>query len=248
MHLEPFADGSSILHHLDPRAKIAAYLPLVFTVALLGDFGRLLAFGALSLAAIAVSGVDRRLLRDRLLVVNVFILLLWITLPFGSEGRRAFTLAGFDATVEGILLSLSITLKANTIFLFTIAFLGTSRVIALAHALSHLRAPRKLVYLFFFFYRYLDVVHEEYERLVRAARTRGFLPKTNMRTLRIYGYLVGMLFVRSYDRSQRVYQALLLRGFKNYLPMFSHFRLYGRDVVFLLSMGVFLLWVLVVWK
>jgi len=66
---------------------------------------------------------------------------------------------------------------------------------------------------------------------------RCFKPGTNMHTYRTYAYLVGMLIVRSYERSQRIYQAMLCRGFSGRFPVVSHFRLGKGDVVFGLSMA-----------
>ncbi len=114
----------------------------------------------------------------------------------------------------------------------TIAILGTSEVFSLAHALVHLKVPLKLVYLFFFFYRYISVMHEEYSRLKKALAVRAFKPKTNLHTYKTYAYLVGMLIVSSFDRSQRIYNAMLCRGFKGKFPIVSHFNLRRKDVVF----------------
>jgi cobalt/nickel transport system permease protein len=62
-------------------------------------------------------------------------------------------------------------------------------------------------------YRYIFVIEQEYQRLIRAAKIRGFRPKTDLHTYRTYAYIVGMLLVRAASRAQRVYQAMLCRGF-----------------------------------
>jgi cobalt/nickel transport system permease protein len=63
-------------------------------------------------------------------------------------------------------------------------------------------------------YRYIFVIEQEYKRLLRAAKIRGFQPGTNLNTYRTYSYVIGMLFVRSAARAERVHQAMLCRGFK----------------------------------
>ena len=80
-------------------------------------------------------------------------------------------------------------------------------------------------------------MHEEYSRLRNAVIIRCFKAGTNIHTYRTYAYLVGMLIVRSYERSQRIYQAMLCRGFKGRFPVISHFRLRKGDVVFGLLMA-----------
>ncbi|MEJ2183619.1 MAG: cobalt ECF transporter T component CbiQ [Nitrospirota bacterium] len=230
MHLEEFAQGHSPLHRLDPRVKVLAGLPPIAAAALASGL-RAPAVALLAGVGAALLGrLDARKLGVRLLAANVFILTLWVFLPFSHPGEAVFSLGPLAASREGLLYALSITLKANAAVLLTIALFGTSESLALAHALVHLRAPRKLVYLFFFFSRYLELVHEEYGRLRNAMRIRCFRPRTGAHTYRSYAYLVGMLLVRSAERARRLYGAMLLRGFRGHFPVIDHFHLHGRDL------------------
>jgi cobalt/nickel transport system permease protein len=76
-----------------------------------------------------------------------------------------------------------------------------------------LRLPDKLCHLLLFTYRYIYVFEQEFRRLVQAMKIRGFRPRTNLHTYRSYAYLAAMLLVRSFDRAERVFQAMLCRGF-----------------------------------
>lgn len=232
MHLEEFAEGNSFLHRLDPRVKFINIIPYITVVAFMqGLKGPILAL-FVSSTLIAMSKISLKKLIGRIAVVNSFILILWIFIPFSYPGETIFQIGPFSATSEGLLYTLSITLKANAIVLATIAILGTSEVFSLAHALIHLKIPNKLVQLFFFFYRYISVLHEEYTRLRNAMLVRCFRPKTNLHTYKTFAYLVGMLLVKSYDRSQRVYNAMLCRGFTGKFPIICHFELKKSDIFF----------------
>jgi cobalt/nickel transport system permease protein len=232
MHLEEFAEGNSFFHRLDPRVKFITSIPYIFVIAVMqGTNGPFLAL-LISLLMIAFSRISFKKLIGRLIVVNTFILVLWIFLPFSYPGDAVFYIGSLKATREGFLYTLSITLKANAIVLATISILGTSEVFSLAHALVHLKVPAKLVYLFFFFYRYISVLHEEYTRLRNAMLIRCFRPKTNMHTYKTYAYLIGMLIVKSYDRSQKIYNAMLCRGFTGKFPIVRHFELKRPDLFF----------------
>ncbi|MEW6675703.1 MAG: cobalt ECF transporter T component CbiQ [Nitrospirota bacterium] len=238
MHLEEFAEGNSFFHRLDPRVKFITIMPYIFVIAIMqGTKGPLLAL-IVSLLMVSIARISVKKLIGRLIVVNTFIFLLWIFLPFSYPGDAVFHIGSLKATREGFLYVLSITLKANAIVLATTAILGTSEVFSLAHALVHLRVPDKLVHLFFFFYRYISVLHEEYERLKNAMTIRSFKAGTNMHTYRTYAYLVGMLIVRSYERSQRIYKAMLCRGFNGNFNIMSHFGLKKTDMVFCLLMSM----------
>ncbi|KJU87130.1 cobalt ABC transporter permease CbiQ [Candidatus Magnetobacterium bavaricum] len=236
MHLDVFAEGNSPLHRVDPRAKFLAFAPLVCIVAAAkGIHCPLYAlFVACALAVLA--RLDARVLLERMLIINAFIVPLWIFLPIGTQGCPIIVAGPIVVTSEGVSLALAITLKTNAITLITVAVLGTSEVLALTHALLHLRCPVKLVYLFFFCYRYIALMHEEYQRLCRAITIRAFRPKTNLHTYKTYAYVVGMLLVRSHERSQRIYQAMLCRGFTGKFPLLQHFYLKASDYLFLAIM------------
>ncbi len=236
MHLEEFAEGASLLHRLDPRVKFITLMAFILLTAVVKGLGLPLYALAVSTVLVAVARLPLRKLVNRLAVVNIFVLLLWIFIPFSYPGKELFSLGPLTVSQEGLLYVLSITMKTNAIVLATIAILGTSEIFSLAHALVHLRMPEKLVHLFFFFYRYISVLHEEYIKLKRAMTVRCFTPGTNMHTYRSFAYLVGMLLVRSYERSQRIYQAMLCRGFDGRFPLIRHFALTGKDIIFCILM------------
>jgi cobalt/nickel transport system permease protein len=232
MHLEEFAEGNTFLHKLDPRIKLLILMPYIFVIAIMhGQKGPFIGL-TFSVLLTVLAKLNMRRLLSRLIVVNVFVSLLWVFIPFSYSGEALFYIGSLKATREGILYALSITLKTNAIVLATIAILGTSGVFPLAHALVHLKVPNKFVHLFFFFYRYISVLHEEYTRLKNAMIIRSFSPGTNFHTYKSYAYLVGMLLVRGYERSQRIYNAMLCRGFAGKFPVINHFSLRKSDLVF----------------
>lgn len=232
MHLEEFAEGTSVFHRLDPRVKFITLIPYIIVVAIMQGIRYPALALLVSTIMIIITRINMRKLLNRLGVVNIFIVFLWLFLPFSHPGNEAFRIGPLTATREGFLFALSITLKANAIVLATIAVLGTSEVFSLTHALIHLKFPRKLVYLFFFFYRYISVLHDEYSKMRRAITIRAFQAKTNLHTYRTYAYLVGMLLVRSFDHSQRIYKAMLCRSFTGNFPIMSHFALKRSDIIF----------------
>ena len=109
-------------------------------------------------------------------------------------------------------------------------------------------APRnpitsKLTQILFFAVRYFDVIHKEYIRLRHAMKLRGFRPGFNRHTFTSYGYLVGMLLVRSLDRSERIFQAMKCRGFRNHFYTLASFQLTKNDVLFILLSSIVILFI-----
>jgi len=193
------------------------------------------------LASVCTARLPWGELLKRLLAVNLFMVLLWVLLPW----RVVATAPGWDFSLQydpaGLDLALRISLKGNAIMLVLLALVSTSPLNQVFHALAHWRTPDKLLQLFFFFYRYLHVMHREYHRLDWGMKVRGFHPGSNWRTYRTYAHLLGMLLVRSFDRSQRVYQAMLCRGFSGTYWVLDHFAWQRGDTIFLSAWGVMLL-------
>ena len=131
-----------------------------------------------------------------------------------------------------------ITLKTNAILLAVLALLASNPVNDILHALAHLKVPPKLVTMFLLFYRYLHVLHHEYLRLRQAVVVRCFQPGTNLHTYRTYGQLMGVLLLRSLDRSERVYHAMLCRGFSGTFWLLDHFAWRRADTAFCLAAGL----------
>jgi len=239
MDIEEFALGDSFIHRLDPRAKIVAALIFSVVVAVnrsIAASGLAVIFPLILIIAARIS-IYRVL--TRLAVVNGFILFLWLFLPFTFPGETIYSVGPFDIHREGVLYAVLITLKSNAIILAVIVFLGTSPVFSLVHALGHMGVPDKLVHLFFFCFRYIHVIHEEYHRLARAMKIRGFKPVTNAHTYRSYAYLVGMMLVRSFDRSGRILAAMKCRGFKGKFYVLHHYEMKNGDYLVALSSALF---------
>lgn len=230
------AGGDSWLHRLDPRGKLAVALGLTVVVALGQSWSAALAALGLGLAGLASARLPWRQVLRRMMAVNLFVLLLWVFLPWRLGWDAQGWQMGLDP--QGIHLALLISLKSNAIFTLLLALLGTSRVEHLFHALAHFHAPDKLVNLFLFFYRYLHVLRREQARLSWALKARGFAPGNNLHTWRTYAGLVGIILVRGYDRAERVYQAMLCRGFTGTLWLLEHFTWQRRDTVFCWGAGL----------
>ena len=210
---EPFASGNSALHHLNPTLRVVAATAYSFLVALAHGLPTLAAALVLSIILVCCARLNLKQVMQRLTVVVGFLLLIWAILPWTYNGEILYRFGPLAITRPGVRLCLEISLKSIAILLAMIALVSTMTTARLGHVLNHLRLPDKLVYLILITYRYIFVIEQEYQRLMRAARIRNFRPGTNLHTYRTYAWLLGMLFVRSAERAKRVHQAMVCRGF-----------------------------------
>ncbi|MEI8372187.1 MAG: energy-coupling factor transporter transmembrane component T [Planctomycetota bacterium] len=214
--LHPLPSGQSYLSPIDPRARIAAAVSFALVV------GVARSVPAMALAMVAAVGlvvVARISLSDlfrRLLPLEILLVVLMIVLPWPAYRH------------EGMMLAIVIVLKANAAVLAMTALIGTMDAVTLGHALAHFHVPQKLTQLLLFMVRYFDVLGREYVRLRAAMRVRCFRPAMNRHSYRMFGYLVGMLLVRSFDRSERVLAAMKCRGFRGHYYLLDHFAFVPR--------------------
>ena len=230
---ETFAEGSSLIHRLDPRGRIIITALFAVLVAVAESFPAALAGLALALGWLALAHLPVKKVFVKLLAVNGFIFFLWLVLPWTYPGDKIWQLGPLAATRQGIAVTALITLKSNAIIIGLMALIATVPVTTLGQAMQALKLPDKLCHLLLFTYRYIYVFEVEFQRLVQAMKIRGFQPRTNLHTYRSYAYLAGMLLVRSYDRAESVFQAMLCRGFHGVFYSLKTFSWQRRDGFFL---------------
>ena len=207
------APAAGLLDAVSPSARVGAAIAFaVATVALdrlpLLAAALLLAVVLAALARLPVASTARRIAG-----MDAFMLSVLAFLPFTVSGMPLFTVAGLSASAEGLRQAVAIVLTANAVVLAVLALIGTLEPVALGHALAVLKVPDKVVHLLSFTVRYIAVLKSEYQRMVLAMRARGFRPRGNRHTWNSFGWLFGMLLVRSFERSERIQAAMKCRGF-----------------------------------
>ncbi len=214
LHIE----GTTLLHRMPPHAKLVglfAYVLLVVSVprdataALVGLLG-------VSAAMLVSTRVPARLVLPRLAVEVPFALFACV-LPFVAVGPRV-QVGPFTVSQAGLSAATALLLKGTCGVLAAVAFAVTTRPRDLVRALQHLRVPDTLVTIAGFMVRYVDVVGDQMRRMRVARDSRGF----TARSLRAWPPLAastGALFIRSYERGERVHLAMVSRGWSGRMPV-----------------------------
>ena len=228
---QPFVRPSAI-QSLDPRVRMAAAALAALCISLLHDVPACCLGLALGLLLLAAARPPLLPLLRRLAVVNIFVAFLWCVTPITMPGREVFSWGPVSVSAEGLHLALLVSIKSNAIVCIFLALVASMNASTAGRALECLRCPRKLVFLFLFTARYVHVIAQQWQSLSVAARLRGFRPKSDMHTYRTLAALLGLLLVRSYERSLRVREAMLLRGFSGQFHSVAVFKARALDVLF----------------
>ncbi|MDR2075857.1 MAG: energy-coupling factor transporter transmembrane protein EcfT [Desulfovibrio sp.] len=200
---------------LSPAEKLAA--AAIFSVGISLLTHPLPALAA-CLAPLALSRAGRLpwpALLTRLLPVNFFFLFLWATLlPDFSSG-------GLALSSPGLRLAALITIKGNAVAAALLVLVGTTGLNASCRALLQFRLPEKLVTLLLLTSSQIAAMADTYASLSKAAKLRGFTPGVSPASWRTTAYLLGMLLLRSWQRSRRIATAMRLRGFSGRFPLLA---------------------------
>ncbi|SHN81353.1 cobalt/nickel transport system permease protein [Geodermatophilus obscurus] len=212
--------GDSPVHRLEPHLKLVAVLgfALVVVATPVHAAWSWPAYGgylALVLLAAAVAGVGpARLVRG--LAIEVPFVLFALLLPFVAQGPRV-EVAGIAVSQSGLVAAGGLLAKATLSVLAAVVLSASTEPRALLAGLERLRLPSLLVQILMFMIRYADVVGGELQRMRVARESRGFRGR-NLGALRVLGPAAGSLFIRSYERGERVHLAMLSRGYTGRMP------------------------------
>lgn len=219
---------------IDPRARLAAALTFLALLAMLHSAPALAAALAASVAVAIYARLPLLPTLRRLMAVEGFLVFLLVTLPLTIPGPALFSLFGLPVSAEGLRRAIVILVRVNAGVLMAAALLSTMGTMRLAAAMNGIGIPASLAHLFQLTVRYIAVFHEEYARLRRAMRSRGFRAGSNRHSWRSLGHLLGMLVLRSAERAERVAWAMRARGFTGRYPAFVQRPLDRIDRRFLL--------------
>ena len=243
MHIDAFdqyQETRSFVRRLDPRVKVVVTALFILSNALLPDAawaGFLIAFG-LIVGATTLARLDLWRVVKRSFVAIPFALAA-VTIAFAAPGPPlfGFTLGPWEltVTVSGATRFVSILLRSLLSVQMAILLTMTTPFPDLIHALRHLRLPHSLVAIISFMYRYLFVLSDEAMRLLRARSARS--ARLDNRSVggsvlwrtRVTGHMAGQLLIRSFERSDRVYNAMLARGYRGHLYTLNPHEMTGLD-------------------
>lgn len=215
-----YVAGTSPVHRLPPHLKLVAVLGFALVVVATPVHAgwapaAYLGFLVLLLAVARVAGVGPGRLARGLTVELPFVLFA-VLLVFVSRGPRTEVL-GLSVSQSGLAVGGGLLAKATLSVLAATLLAATTEPRALVQGMERLRLPTVLVQILMFMIRYADVVGGELRRMRIARESRGFRAR-HLGALRVLGPAAGSLFIRSYERGERVHLAMLSRGYTGRLP------------------------------
>jgi cobalt/nickel transport system permease protein len=229
----------SPLHHLAPEAKIVATFGFVVCIAVTSRYA-VWAFAIYAVVAaflISIARIPPRFVLARLSAIVPFVIFA-LFIPFVGTGETTEVL-GMDLSIEGLWATWNILAKGVLGATMSIILTSTTEVADILRGLGVLRVPSVFTAIMMFMVRYLELIADELGRMRIAMTARGYEPRW-LPQARPIATSAGALFVRSYERGERVHAAMLARGFTGVMPELERPRATPRQWAFVaLAVGFF---------
>jgi cobalt/nickel transport system permease protein len=209
--------GHSPIHRAPAHLKLVALVGFVLVVVATPKdwFAAYAVYLAVIVGVVAISRVPPTYILKRMVVELPFVVFA-LLLPFVAQGPRTEVL-GLSLSESGLLAAWGLLAKGTLGVLASLTLAATTEPQELLVGLERLRLPHLLVQIMGFMVRYLDVVTTEMQRMKVARESRGFTAR-NPRHWPVLARSAGALFIRSYERGERVHLAMLSRGYTGRMP------------------------------
>jgi cobalt/nickel transport system permease protein len=216
------------IHRLDPRTKVIVALAFIITIVSFPKYeiSGLIPFFLFPVVVFALGDIPVWIILKKTLLVSVFAVFIGLFNPL-LDTKVVFYFGGFPVT-GGWISFFSISLKFILTMSAVLLLISTTSFPGISCALGKLGVPTIFIAQLLFLYRYLFVLLEEMMRMARARDVRSFGREGH--GIRVFIHIIGTLFIRTMERAERIYHAMLSRGFSGNMPSIGIYRFAPSDV------------------
>ena len=230
--LDTYAHLDSRLHRWEPRTKLIGLLALIFAFAFVKSLWLLPPMLVVTAVIYYFSRLPFSFLRTRLKAPGIFLLGLLLSLIFLVGSTPLVSWGPISIRAEGVAQALLVAVRFVCIITLSIILFGTATFVTSIKAMRALGLPELLTDMILLTYRYLFEMSYMLAITRTAVRLRGFQGnQLKMETLSVLASVIGNLLVRSYEQADRVYHAMILRGYGHLNKMPHEFQTQRSDIL-----------------
>lgn len=209
--LEQFARRNQWLNRRHPACKILVTLVYIVAITSINKYalGQVLLFGIYPILMLSIADIPYKSIASKLIIPALLSISLGVVNPLFD--REILLMVGHIGISGGVLSLMTLLVKALYTISATLILVSTTTIEGLGRGLAFYRVPRQLIMLLLLMYRYIGVLLNEVSRTMEAYQLRARGSKGIH--ISSWGSLVGQIMIRSYRRSEDIYNAMLLRGY-----------------------------------
>ncbi|MFH1957121.1 MAG: cobalt ECF transporter T component CbiQ [bacterium] len=232
-YMDTLSAGNSPLHRLDPRVKLITTLMFIVAVVSFNKYAlsAMTPFFIYPAVLISTSGLPAGYLLKKVLLVSPFAVLVGIFNPVID--KEILLHVGSISVSGGWVSFLSIMLRFVLTVTAALVLIASTGFNSVCDALMKFGVPRPFVAQLLLFHRYIFILTDEAERMLRARSLRTF--KSGTMNVKIFVSLISHLLLRTIGRAERIYRAMLCRGFDGRVPVIRKMRTGFREVIFVIG-------------
>ncbi|MBN3038212.1 MAG: cobalt ECF transporter T component CbiQ [Candidatus Omnitrophica bacterium] len=236
--IDKYSGIDSYVHRIDPRVKILGVFALILSIILTPAqaFLSFVLFFSLIAALIVLSKIPVGFIFKRSLVVIPFVLMVTAFIPFLKEGEIAggYSLGSLRLTVtySGLMVFWNVMIKSYLCVLSMIVLMTSTRFSDFLKAMERLKVPRIFTMILSFMYRYIFVFEDELMKMRQAKESRSVGGPKHVH-IKALAHMLGVLFIRAYERGEKIYLAMCSRGFTGEVHTISNFQIKRSDLYFI---------------
>jgi len=250
--IDEYSGLDSFVHRLDPRTKLLCSLAFILAVVLtpVGTWQVFAVYLLIMAGMIGLSRLPLKYVLKRSLVIFPFVIMVVVFVPFFKQGQvvASYDIGTWHVTItyEGLQVLVNVVVKSWLCILCLIVLSSSTKFDQLLHGMYRLRVPQVFVQITSFMYRYMFVLADQAMRMQMARDSRNYgLNRGNI--FKTMGNIIGMLFIRSYERAERIYAAMLSRGYSGEIVVVNQLRFRLPDAYFASALFLLLVCPAILW-
>jgi len=234
--IDEYAYLGSPLHHWDPRYKFIGLMAVIFAFSFVRDLRMLAVMVTVTAVIYIISKLPFSFWLTRLRYPSFFLMVVVLLLPFVSGHTIIMSIGPLDLRQEGLIAVLLIAIRFVSILTIGLVLFGTAPFLTTIKAMRALGLPAILTDMTLLAFRYLNEIGDDLHKMETSMKLRGFHERRFSRHgLGILAWLGGSILVRSYEQSEWVYKAMIVRGYGHAVHPREEFKASSRDLIALIA-------------
>lgn len=199
----------SWVHRWEPRTKLVTAIIMTFMLVTL-QTPKLLIYAYFAMLMVLISmGFSLKVIMKRNMYILPFLIFMSVPLLIGG---------GLPPSQERITLVLLLAFKSWTALYIMFMVFSSQPTAELLNGLAYMRLPEFFISIVFLSWRYVFLLGDKFSTMYKALISRLFKPSVGKDSLKIYGQVMGGMLIKSLDTSDKVYKAMVSRGFDGTIP------------------------------
>ncbi|OGU56858.1 MAG: hypothetical protein A2V66_14640 [Ignavibacteria bacterium RBG_13_36_8] len=240
-----YKPGNSLIHNIDPRGKVILFVLFVISATFTNIENILSVLLLVSGLLTIILATDIPILHylRRFLKFYLMIFVVTVFLPFLNESNNVIlTIGGVNIYEEGVLEFLNLNIKLSLILFSSITLISTTTFPNIVSALEEIRLPKVVTSVIYLTNRFIEILSVEAQRQYLAFQSRYIYLSPYSRLI-ILAKAMSMFFIRTIERSDRIYLGMIARGFNGQIPKATKLAWDDKDTIAVTIGLVFLLFV-----